>query len=573
MEEDNLNIVNLVDDQKSGKKYKGVIGTLRGIFADMNHPTRNGRQYDKRCWEQALNSDDVKEKLETRTMFGELDHPAERLETLQERAAIITTKLEMNDRDGVVMGEADILDTPFGRILKTFIDAGVKVGISSRGAGEESITEGVNKIIPETFYLETFDIVSMPAVKSARLSLVESKNRNIITEAFAKEIKTAKSNEEVDELLNYAKSRNVSNIAKLQEAANDVKNSFGENNILPEEDEGDNIDVSSDVISQLEEELNVSNTKYKSLEGLCEKMKKHSIKTLKELNETKIVNEQLTKQLEDYIRKTDNDITMLESYKVSNKILKNKLSESKTKIDSLTKEVNKKISESKLMKVKLERNNINESQMSQEKILSLKDENQSLSEQLKRAKSILAEKILELERTNKKLTKFEESNNKYMLENKDLTKELEKSKNEGLINEEKNQNSINDLNNQLEEAKKLIEDLQNQLSLKQKENSNLVKESKNIKESYLNRIALDNNIDTNELRKSLNENYSIKDVDNKINIILENKKNIDRLSFNVGNSILNESFISIKDKDDEEGKETNSTVNKMANKVKSFKNC
>ena len=299
MEEDNLNIVNLVDDQKSGKKYKGVIGTLRGIFADMNHPTRNGRQYDKRCWEQALNSDDVKEKLETRTMFGELDHPAERLETLQERAAIITTKLEMNDKDGVVMGEADILDTPFGRILKTFIDAGVKVGISSRGAGEESITEGVNKIIPETFYLETFDIVSMPAVKSARLSLVESKNRNIITEAFAKEIKTAKSNEEVDELLNYAKSRNVSNIAKLQEAANDVKNSFGENNILPEEDEGDNIDVSSDVISQLEEELNVSNTKYKSLEGLCEKMKKHSVKTLKELNETKIVNEQLTKQLED----------------------------------------------------------------------------------------------------------------------------------------------------------------------------------------------------------------------------------------------------------------------------------
>ena len=158
-----------------------------------------------------------------------------------------------------------------------------------------------------------------------------------------------------------------------------------------------------------------------------------------------------------------------------------------------------------------------------------------------------------------------------MLENKNLTKELEESKNEGLINEEKNQNSINDLNNQLEEAKKLIEDLQNQLSLKQKENSNLVKESKNIKESYLNRIALDNNIDTNELRKSLNENYSIKDVDTKINMILENKKNIDKLSFNVGNSILSESFIRIKDKDEKE--DSNPTVNKMANKVKSFKSC
>ena len=379
MEEDNLNIVNLVDDQKS-KKYKGVIGTLKGIFADMNHPTRNGRQYTKACWEQALNSDDVKEKLETRTMFGELDHPAERLETLQERAAIITTKLEMNDKDGVIMGEADILDTPFGRILKTFIDAGVKVGISSRGAGEETTSpSGVNQIIPETFYLETFDIVSMPAVKSARLSLVESKNRNIITEAFAREINTAKSNKEVDALLNYAKSINTSNIAKLEEVANNVKNSFGENNILPEEDEGDNIDVSSDVISQLEEELNVSNTKYKSLEGLCEKMKKHSVNTVKELNEAKIVNEQLTKQLEDYIRNNDNNITMLESYKTSNKILKNKLNESNNKIDSLTKEINKKISEAKLMKVKLERTNINESKMSQEKMLSLKEENKSIA--------------------------------------------------------------------------------------------------------------------------------------------------------------------------------------------------
>lgn len=570
-EQDNVSIVNLVDDQKS-KKYKGVIGTLKGIFADMNHPTRNGRQYTKACWEQALNSDDVKEKLETRTMFGELDHPAERLETLQERAAIITTKLEMNDKDGVIMGEADILDTPFGRILKTFIDAGVKVGISSRGAGEETTSpSGVNQIIPETFYLETFDIVSMPAVKSARLSLVESKNRNIITEAFAREINTAKSNKEVDALLNYAKSINTSNIAKLEEVANNVKNSFGENNILPEEDEGDNIDVSSDVISQLEEELNVSNTKYKSLEGLCEKMKKHSVNTVKELNEAKIVNEQLTKQLEDYIRNNDNNITMLESYKTSNKILKNKLNESNNKIDSLTKEINKKISEAKLMKVKLERNNINESKMSQEKMLSLKEENKSLLEQVEKAKSIIAEKILKLENANKKLKEFQISNNKIKLENKNLTEELEKSKNEGELEAKENEDSINSLNKQLEEAKQQVENLKKELSLKQKENSNLIKESKNIKESYLNRVATDNNIDSVELKKTLNENYSIKDVDTKINMILENKKNIDKLSFNVGNSILSESFIRIKDKDEKE--DSNPTVNKMANKVKSFKSC
>ena len=123
----------------------------------------------------------------------------------------------------------------------------------------------------------------------------------------------------------------------------------------------------------------------------------------------------------------------------------------------------------------------------------------------------------------------------------------------------------------MEEAKQQVENLKKELSLKQKENSNLIKESKNIKESYLNRVATDNNIDSVELKKTLNENYSIKDVDTKINMILENKKNIDKLSFNVGNSILSESFIRIKDKDEKE--DSNPTVNKMANKVKSFKSC
>lgn len=569
-EQDNVSIVNLIDDNKK-PKYKGVIGTLKGIFADMNHPTRNGRQYDKRCWQQALNSDDVKEKLETRTMFGELDHPADRLETLQERAAIITTKLEMNDKDGVIMGEADILDTPFGRILKTFIDAGVKVGISSRGAGEEVMSEGMNKIVPETFYLETFDIVSMPAVKSARLSLVESKNRNIITEAFAKEISTAKSSEVVDELLNYAKSRNVSNIVKLEEAANNVKNSFGENNILPEDEEGDNIDVSSDVISQLEEELNVSNTKYNSLQGLCEKMKKHSVNVVKQLSEAKTVNDLLTKQVEDYIRKTDDNITMLESYKDSNKILKTKLNESTQKVNSLTEEVNNKTSEVEL--IKKEAKNFSDKLVKkyENKIISLKDENNSLLEEVNNSKKLLAKRILDLRESNNKLKEFEETNSKYKLENENLTKQLEESKNSSLLEANENKENINSLTKQLSEAKELIESLQNKLSLKEKENTNLIKESKTVKESYLNKVAESNNIDKLELKKSLNENYSIKDIDNKVNMILENNKNIDKLPFNVRSSILNEGLsISIKDDSNNEDS-NNNTLNKMANKVKSFK--
>lgn len=564
--EDNLNVVNLVEEPKK-QKYKGVIGTLKGIFADMNHPTRNGRQYSKACWEQALNSDDIKEKLETRTMFGELDHPAERLETLQERAAIITTKLEMNNKDGLVMGEADILDTPFGRILKTFIDAGVKVGISSRGAGEETIKEGVNQIVPDTFYLETFDIVSMPAVKSARLSLVESKNRNIITEAFVREIKTAKSNNEINELLEYAKNKNVANFAQLQEEANNVKNSFGENNILPENEEGDNIDVSSEVISQLEEELNVSNTKYESLEALCEKMKKHSINNVKELKECKLVNEQLTKQLEDFIKEKDITITQLESYKTSNKFLKSKLSESTMKVESLQKEINDKISEAKIIKKSLETESKENSNELKCQINSLKDENSSLVEQLSKSKSLIVEGNSKLDFANEKINKLANLNKNYMLENKNLTKQLEQSKLESSQKAKENEESLNNLNESLSEANKLIESLKSQLNSKNNENAKLIKESKLIKENYLNKVTSLNNIKKEEL--NLNENYSILDIDKKVNIILENRKNISKLPFNT-HSILSEA-ISLNVKENNVEKEENSSLKKMAQKVGSTK--
>lgn len=564
--EDNLNVVNLVEEPKK-QKYKGVIGTLKGIFADMNHPTRNGRQYSKACWEQALNSDDIKEKLETRTMFGELDHPAERLETLQERAAIITTKLEMNNKDGLVMGEADILDTPFGRILKTFIDAGVKVGISSRGAGEETIKEGVNQIVPDTFYLETFDIVSMPAVKSARLSLVESKNRNIITEAFVREIKTAKSNNEINELLEYAKNKNVANFAQLQEEANNVKNSFGENNILPENEEGDNIDVSSEVISQLEEELNVSNTKYESLEALCEKMKKHSINNVKELKECKLVNEQLTKQLEDFIKEKDITITQLESYKTSNKFLKSKLNESTMKVESLQKEINDKISEAKIIKKSLETESKENSNELKCQINSLKDENSSLVEQLSKSKSLIVEGNSKLDFANEKINKLANLNKNYMLENKNLTKQLEQSKLESSQKAKENEESLNNLNESLSEANKLIESLKSQLNSKNNENAKLIKESKLIKENYLNKVTSLNNIKKEEL--NLNENYSISDIDKKVNIILENRKNISKLPFNT-HSILSEA-ISLNVKENNVEKEENSSLKKMAQKVGSTK--
>jgi hypothetical protein len=72
----------------------------------------------------------------------------------------------------------DILDTPNGRILKTLCDYGFIPGVSSRGSGDVMPN---NDVDPETFFLECFDVVAIPAVKKARLSMCESLDKNAVS--------------------------------------------------------------------------------------------------------------------------------------------------------------------------------------------------------------------------------------------------------------------------------------------------------------------------------------------------------------------------------------------------------
>lgn len=541
------NLIQL-DDTNKTSKLKGVLGTLKGVFADMKHPTRNGRLYSRECWEKALNSDDVKEKLETRTMFGELDHPEDRLETLQERAAIVVTKLEMDDKNGVVNGEADILDTPFGRILKTFVDAGVKVGISSRGSGEEvasSITEG-NEIVPDTFYLETFDVVALPAVKKARLELVESKHKDLITEAFAKEIKQAKSEGQIKELQEYAKQSGI--IIK-------ENTSLGGENITPEkEEENDNIDVSSEVISQLEEELNVSNTKCKELENFCNMMKAHSIKVVKDLKETRLANQMLIKEKENLISQKDNFITQIESYKTSVRFLRHRLEESRNTntqvkevdtnaINSLKEELNKyKELVNSLQREKL----VLESKLDNNES-SLNDSNDTISNLQKDFNMVKEQKANLLA-----------DNNKLKNEVKSLTDINTSLKNlvDGKYNE------INTLNDK-------VSQLSEQLTESKKANEKLVNEKNLIKESYLKKRASDNNIEASEIKKLLKENYTLSDIDNRINEAIETRNALNNLSYTtLDESVLLNARIRNEDNVIKESKENNNSLNMMAKVIK-----
>ena len=101
--------------------------------------------------------------IEDNRALGELDHPDDSVINLRNVSHLmVDVWWQGND----VMGKLKVLDTPSGRILKDLVNAGVKLGISSRGLG--SVKESMGKTyVQEDFELICFDIVSEPSTPNA----------------------------------------------------------------------------------------------------------------------------------------------------------------------------------------------------------------------------------------------------------------------------------------------------------------------------------------------------------------------------------------------------------------------
>lgn len=157
-----------LNEEGQPKKLK-----LRGVYQKSDTPNGNGRTYPKPVLEAA-----VKKAVDTvgeRRMIGELDHPADAKVHL-DRVSHIITKLEMG-QNGEVIGEAEVLGTPSGVILKELLKGGVKLGISSRGFGS---TKKVGELqeVQDDYKLVTFDIVSDPSTPGAYPEAVYENNEN-----------------------------------------------------------------------------------------------------------------------------------------------------------------------------------------------------------------------------------------------------------------------------------------------------------------------------------------------------------------------------------------------------------
>lgn len=149
------------------KKYK-----IKGIFSTIGEKNRNGRIYPKHLWER--NVKEYQEVIETGSInrLGEWQHPP-RSNIDPMKGVIAIDKLYIDQTGKYVMGEATLLDNEQARQLKSLIDNGIKLSVSSRSLG--SVKNG----IVEDFKLITYDVVDTPSDYNATMNgLVESYQLN-----------------------------------------------------------------------------------------------------------------------------------------------------------------------------------------------------------------------------------------------------------------------------------------------------------------------------------------------------------------------------------------------------------
>lgn len=138
------------------KKYK-----IKGIFSTIGEKNRNGRIYPKQLWESEISSYQDNFTNGSINTLMEWEHPSRtNVDPMQAVAKIESLKIEGN----YVIGEAVLLNNEKAQQLKSLIDNGIKISVSSRGVGN------VRNGIVENFKLITYDLVSDPSDYNATMN-------------------------------------------------------------------------------------------------------------------------------------------------------------------------------------------------------------------------------------------------------------------------------------------------------------------------------------------------------------------------------------------------------------------
>lgn len=141
-----------------------VLGTYEGKSADALVENNNQMTLGPKLWKNLFSSDEYKMNLQRGMYIGFLGHPEDVGCQDYQHGCIVMREGKYLDDSGEVWAKFDLIDTPVGRIVKAFQDAGVTFGISVRGAGD---IDANGEVDPDTFIFRGFDLVTFPAYNDA----------------------------------------------------------------------------------------------------------------------------------------------------------------------------------------------------------------------------------------------------------------------------------------------------------------------------------------------------------------------------------------------------------------------
>ena len=196
----------LIEEKNGKKEYK-----IKGVFLQSNIKNRNGRVYPREILVREVNRY-TKEFINKNRAFGELGHPDGPTVNLERVCHMVKSLTADGDN---FIGEAKIMDTPYGKIVKGLIDEGAQLGVSSRGMGSIINRNGIN-FVKDDFYLATAaDIVADPSAPDAFVEgIMESREwiwdsgvlKQVEIESWKKQIQEAKRTVLEEKKLNVFKS-------------------------------------------------------------------------------------------------------------------------------------------------------------------------------------------------------------------------------------------------------------------------------------------------------------------------------------------------------------------------------
>ena len=134
---------------------------MRGILQKANTLNQNGRVYPADILEREVRN--YQKFIAENRALGELDHPDSSVVELKNASHIVREAYMQGD---ICYGSVEILDTPSGKILKSLVDSGVTLGISSRGVGSTR-KEGDYQVVQDDFQLICWDFVTEPSTPGA----------------------------------------------------------------------------------------------------------------------------------------------------------------------------------------------------------------------------------------------------------------------------------------------------------------------------------------------------------------------------------------------------------------------